>query len=168
MKKWLTLVLALAICLVPMSAFAIDYPVDSDVTLIMWKQLDGSIAEGGYTTSNETPGFMKWVEDTGIKVEIQEYADSTSLVLALNGASTLPDMYTVCADFLRQHYVIIDQERYAVLPAERKDLLCLPLEGLTLQLLFPKLYHRDPATQGRLHLLHQCLPAQPAGIGDRI
>ena len=77
-------------------------------------------------------------------------------------------MYTVCADFLRQHYVIIDQERYAVLPAERKDLLCLPLEGLTLQLLFPKLYHRDPATQGRLHLLHQCLPAQPAGIGDRI
>ena len=97
MKKWLTLVLALAICLVPMSAFAIDYPVDSDVTLIMWKQLDGSIAEGGYTTSNETPGFMKWVEDTGIKVEIQEYADSNSLVLALNGASTLPDMYTVDA-----------------------------------------------------------------------
>jgi len=97
MKKWLTLVLALAICLVPMSAFAIDYPVDSDETLIMWKVLDGSIAEGGYTTSNETPGFMKWVEDTGIKVEIQEYADTTSLVLALNGASTLPDMYTVDA-----------------------------------------------------------------------
>ena len=98
MKKWLTLVLAIAICLVPMSAFAIDYPVDSgDVTLIMWKQLDGSIAEGGYTTSNETPGFMKWVEDTGIKVEIQEYTDSTSLVLALNGASTLPAMYTVDA-----------------------------------------------------------------------
>ena len=75
MKKWLTLVLALAICLVPFSAFALDYPVESDETLIMWKVLDGSIAEGGYTTSNETPGFIEWQRATGIKVDIQEYTD---------------------------------------------------------------------------------------------
>ena len=95
MKKWLTLALAIAICLVPMTAFAIDYPITTDETLTIWKQLDGSIAEGGYTTSNETPGFIEWQKATGIKAEIQEYADVTALVLAINGASTLPDVFVM-------------------------------------------------------------------------
>ena len=93
MKKWLTVLLALAICLVPMTAFAVDYPVTTDQSLTLWKQLDGSIAEGGYTTSNETPGFLAWEEGTGIHVDIQEYNDVTSLVLAISGASELPDMF---------------------------------------------------------------------------
>ena len=95
MKK-LALLLALALTLVAVlpavSGLAIDYPIDTNVQLTISKVLDGSIAEGGYTSSNDTPAFIAWEDATGIDVEIQEYADETALVLALNGGR-LPDMF---------------------------------------------------------------------------
>lgn len=93
MKRLLILLLALVLCMSSVSAFAIDYPVDSSETLVFWRVLDGSISGGGYTSSNETPGFIEWQRAAGIKVQIQEYADNTALVLAINGATELPDLF---------------------------------------------------------------------------
>lgn len=71
-------------------ADAVTAPV-SDATLSIWRVLDGSIAEAGYTSSNDTPGFIAWQEQSGIQAQIQEYADETALVLAVT-AGTLPDI----------------------------------------------------------------------------
>lgn len=95
MKKLLSLVLAILVLALPVASFAVEYPVNSDKTITIWKQLDGSIAEGGYTTSMDTPGFKAWTEAAGIKIELQEFADVTSLLLALSGADKLPDAFMV-------------------------------------------------------------------------
>lgn len=93
-KKILATLLALCMVLGACSALAeVTYPVETSTTLTIWKQLDGSIADGGYTTSMDTPGFKAWCEKSGIQVELKEFADATSLVLSLNGATTLPDMF---------------------------------------------------------------------------
>ena len=93
MKKVLAFLLALCMVLAACSAMAeVTYPIETSTTLTLWRVLDGSIADGGYTTSMDTPGFKAWCEKTGISVELKEFADGTSLVLALNGATTLPDM----------------------------------------------------------------------------
>ena len=93
MKKILAFLLALCMVLAACSAMAeVTYPIETSTTLTLWRVLDGSIVDGGYTTSMDTPGFKAWCEKTGIAVELKEFADGTSLVLALNGATTLPDM----------------------------------------------------------------------------
>ena len=93
MKKVLAFLLALCLVLAACSAMAeVTYPIETSTTLTLWRVLDGSIVDGGYTTSMDTPGFKAWCEKTGIAVELKEFADGTSLVLALNGATTLPDM----------------------------------------------------------------------------
>ena len=98
MKKLFALLLALCLVASACSALAeVTYPVQTDKTLTIWKILDGSIADGGYTTSMDTPGFKAWCEKSGINVQLQEYADGTALVLALNGATTLPDMIMINA-----------------------------------------------------------------------
>ncbi|MGN0777531.1 MAG: hypothetical protein ACI4MJ_00140, partial [Aristaeellaceae bacterium] len=98
MRKMLALVLALCMCFAACSALAeVTYPVQTTTTLTIWKQLDGDTANGGYTTSMDTPGFKAWCEKSGITVELKEFADATSLVLALNGATTLPDMFMLNA-----------------------------------------------------------------------
>ena len=91
MKKLMSLVLAILVLALPVASFAVEYPVNSDKTITIWKQLDGSIAEGGYTTSMDTPGFKAWTEAAGIKVELMEYNDLDALRLAISAASTLPD-----------------------------------------------------------------------------
>ena len=98
MRKLFTLLLALAIALLPVASFAIDYPIETDKTLTIWRVLDGSIAGGGYTTSNDTPGFKAWQESNGIKAEIREFADSNALLLALNGGTELPDIIQITAN----------------------------------------------------------------------
>lgn len=93
-KRFLAVVLAALICLTGLSSIAfadITYPIDTDVTLTMWRVLDGSIVDAGFKSSQDTPGFQKWEEDTGINVELKEFADNTSLVLAIQ-ADSLPDM----------------------------------------------------------------------------
>ena len=98
MRKLFTLLLALAIALLPVASFAIDYPIETDKTLTIWRVLDGSIAGGGYTTSNDTPGFKAWQEGSGIKAEIREFADNNALLLALNGGTELPDIIQITAN----------------------------------------------------------------------
>ena len=93
MKKLLSLVLAILVLALPVASFAVEYPVNSDKTITIWKLLDGSIAEGGYTTSLDTPGFKAWTEAAGIKVELQEFNDNDALRLAISAASTLPDAF---------------------------------------------------------------------------
>ena len=95
MKKLVALVLALLTLAMPCLSMAVEYPVNADETVVIWKVLDGSIAEGGYTTSMDTPGFKAWVEAAGINVTLQEYADNNALLLAIAGASTLPDAYMI-------------------------------------------------------------------------
>lgn len=84
--------------LLPVASFAIDYPIETDKTLTIWRVLDGSIAGGGYTTSNDTPGFKAWQEGSGIKAEIREFADNNALLLALNGGTELPDIIQITAN----------------------------------------------------------------------
>lgn len=99
MKKLFAMILALCLLVTAVSAVAeVTYPVNSDKTLTIWKILDGSIAGGGYTTSMDTPGFKAWCEKSGIKVELKEFADGTALVLALNGATKLPDLIMIHAN----------------------------------------------------------------------
>ena len=86
MKKLVALVLALLTLAMPCLSMAVEYPVNADETVVIWKVLDGSIAEGGYTTSMDTPGFKAWVEAAGINVTLQEYADNNALLLAIAGA----------------------------------------------------------------------------------
>lgn len=93
MKKILAALLTAVMLLTPVLSLAVEYPVDSDVTLTIWKILDGSVNEAGYTTSNDTPGVIAWQERSGIKINIQEYNDSQSIVLALQGGGDLPDMF---------------------------------------------------------------------------
>lgn len=95
MKKFLSLILSILVLALPCMSLAVEYPVNSEETIVIWKVLDGSIAEGGYTTSMDTPGFKAWLEATGIKVELQEYADENALLLALSGAAELPDVYMI-------------------------------------------------------------------------
>ncbi len=98
MKKVFSFLLALCLMLSACSALAdVSYPIENATTLTIWRVLDGSIADGGYTTSMDTPGFKAWCEKTGVQVELKEFADGTSLVLALNGATTLPDMFMLHA-----------------------------------------------------------------------
>ena len=89
MKKLVALVLALLTLAMPCLSMAVEYPVNADETVVIWKVLDGSIAEGGYTTSMDTPGFKAWVEAAGINVTLQEYADNNALLLAIAGAAVL-------------------------------------------------------------------------------
>lgn len=99
MKKLFAMILALCLLASACTALAdVTYPVQTDKTPTIWKILDGSIAEGGYTTSMDTPGFKAWCEKSGINVQLQEYADGTALVLAMNGATKLPDMIMINAN----------------------------------------------------------------------
>lgn len=95
MKRILAVLLTAVMLLTPVLSLAVEYPVDSGVTLTIWKVLDTAVTEAGYTTSNETPGVIAWQENSGIKVNIQEYNDAQSLVLALQGGGALPDMFMV-------------------------------------------------------------------------
>lgn len=92
MKKIVSLLLLLAMLCTTLATAEVTYPVKTDKTLTIWKLLDGFITEAGYTSTNETPGFIAWQEQSGIKVEIQEYNDTNALVLALQGGGALPDM----------------------------------------------------------------------------
>ena len=80
----------------------------------------------------------------------------------------LPDMNPVRSNLFCQHHIIVDEERYSVLPAEAKDLLCLLLKRLSTQGLFSELHHGDTSPKSGLHLLRQRLPAQPALVSDCI
>lgn len=92
MKKLMSLVLAILVLALPIASFAVEYPVNSDKTLTIWKILDGSINGAGFTTSLDTPGFKAWTEAAGIKVELQEFNDADALRLAISAATTLPDV----------------------------------------------------------------------------
>ena len=54
--------------------------------------LDADITGAGYTTSNDTPAIKNWIEGSGIKFEIKEFADNDAMLLALQ-ADTLPDLF---------------------------------------------------------------------------
>lgn len=96
--RFLVSVLALCLALTSLTASAeITYPLENaeGKTLTLWRILDGSIGLAGYTSSNDTPGVIKWQEETGVKLDIKEFADdggnATALILAIQ-ADTLPDM----------------------------------------------------------------------------
>ena len=93
MKRMFALVLAFTLLLTASSALAaVEYPVKDDTTLIMWRVLDADITGAGYTTSNDTPAIKNWIEGSGIKFEIKEFADNDAMLLALQ-ADTLPDLF---------------------------------------------------------------------------
>ncbi len=93
MKRMFALMLALAMLLSASSALAaVDYPVNNDTKLVMWRVIDADITGAGYTSSNDTPAVKNWIEGSGINFEIKEFADNDSLLLALQ-ADELPDMF---------------------------------------------------------------------------
>ena len=96
MKNWLLKFLAIAVALsmiAPMAALAeVNYPVDTDVTLSLWHVISGGITAGGYSESAATPGFQAWEEKSGIKIDLREFIDMNSMILAVLGADKLPDM----------------------------------------------------------------------------
>lgn len=92
MKKFVAFLMALAMLLSTSALAEISYPVDNDVTLVMWRVLDQDIVGAGYTSSNDTPGVQNWITGSGIKFEIKEFADNDSMLLAL-AADDLPDLF---------------------------------------------------------------------------
>ena len=63
----------------------------------------------------------------------------------------LAHMHAVRIEPKRQLHIIVDDERHMIAPADRKNLLRLPVKGLSCQLLFPKLNAGRAALQGILH-----------------
>ena len=56
MKRMFVLMLALAMLLSASSALAaVEYPVNNDTKLVMWRVIDADITGAGYTSSNDTP-----------------------------------------------------------------------------------------------------------------
>ena len=65
-------------------------------------------------------------------------------------------------------YVVVDEQRHAVLLAQGVDLNGLLQKIGVIQMLFPQLYAGGTALQGAFHLLVQGLLAHPGAVGHGV
>ena len=77
-------------------------------------------------------------------------------------------MHTVCPDFCRQCYIIIDNKIYIIFMAKLQKFSCFLLKISFRKFFFPQLYKRHTTFQCFFHLIIQCFPMKPAAVCHRI